>query len=191
MEWVEVSLEEYKTLREEVLASMSHQHSIITYGTAAVGIVLTGGLNLWKDALLLGVILLGIIPIISYLVLVVWMGEVIRMNRAGFFLTGLENRINEAFPDCPNVLTWENTVRTRKKENRLSQVFWNYISIIGLFILLALASIILGDCRVSKEVTLFSFIFLNVIELFVLLSVITFLFVQGRKIAKDIRLSKD
>jgi hypothetical protein len=36
MDWLEIAIEEYKTLREESLTSMKMQQSILTFGTATM-----------------------------------------------------------------------------------------------------------------------------------------------------------
>ncbi|ODS36129.1 hypothetical protein BEH94_01855 [Candidatus Altiarchaeales archaeon WOR_SM1_SCG] len=116
MDWLSVIMEEYKSLREESLTAMQTQQSILRFGTATLGIVLAAGLNLWEKSLLPEFVFLFLIPLLSYLVIIIWVGEVERMIRAGTFLAQLEKKVNKAFGGKPEALTWESWLRT--KQNR-------------------------------------------------------------------------
>jgi 4-amino-4-deoxy-L-arabinose transferase-like glycosyltransferase len=57
---VAVLMEEYKTLREESLQAIQHQHSIVQFGVAALGVLLSLGANLKGSQGALSVSLVGV-----------------------------------------------------------------------------------------------------------------------------------
>ncbi len=150
MDWLSVVIEEYKTLRNESLASMQTQQSILRFGTAAVAVLIATGFSLWEKSPLPEIILLLAIPSISYLILTIWMGEVARMMRAGMFLVELENKINKEFNDKPKALTWEHWLRDTQHSGKTPQLRWDYYGIIALFFLIALGSIVIVNCFIWK-----------------------------------------
>jgi hypothetical protein len=100
-------LEEYKTLRSEVTTSMQSQQSTLTFGAATLGILFAAASQAsntgFRDMLLL-----VFVPFLSYLVLTIWLAEVLRMMRAGMFLVRIEKRLDEQHGI--GALTWESTV---------------------------------------------------------------------------------
>ncbi len=48
MDSVEIMLKEYETLREESLAAMSNRNSILSFGVAAMGVILTASIATYK-----------------------------------------------------------------------------------------------------------------------------------------------
>lgn len=182
MDWLPVALEEYKTLRLESIEALKGQHSTLRVGTAAVGVVLASGFNLWDKTLLPDLIFLLFNPALCYIVLAVWIGEVARMMRAGSFLAGLEKKISAAFPDKPDVLSWENWLRSSSEENKTPQIKWNYLSIIALFFATALASIAIGNYRIWGKLSPTLIYILNGIELIFFLIALVSILRLGRKV---------
>lgn len=178
MDWLTAALEEYKTLREESLASMKMQQSILAYGVAAIGVIITSALNSWKASPLPEFFFLALLPLIIYLTLLTWLGEVARMFRAGNFIALLENRINLRIGDPVSALTWENSLREPKKGGtEQDNVKFHYLSIFYLFIILAIASIVLGNIKIA------GIIGKNLIILIDILQVVPFaaIYQHGRK----------
>ena len=112
-------MEEYKTLRSESLMSMQTQQSILRFGTASIGVVLAIGFQFWENAKIFSIIFLVFLPLLSYLILFIWMGEVARMMRAGIYIHELEKKVNSEIKVIKNkALEWENWLRqSSSKEN--------------------------------------------------------------------------
>lgn len=115
---VQVALEEYRTLRQEILNSITAQYQILTIGAGAVGLLATAVLGQDSDGagaatadaraqtlFDLGGLLVGI-PLLCLLVVVMWMNEVNRMLRAGRFLLDVEQVLNDLVA-LPGLLSWE------------------------------------------------------------------------------------
>lgn len=106
-------LENYKTLREEILESIRLQNRIIMGEAIAVGIILGFGLTETAYKVLIIAIPFVIIILNSY-----WAVEQSRMMRAGNFMQFLEDKINLKLEGA--YIVWENWLRreTDKKNNR-------------------------------------------------------------------------
>jgi hypothetical protein len=109
---VEVMLEEYRTLRQEVFTSMGTQQSILSFGTAALGILLAGAFNVFGEPLPAALIFLLFVPLVSHLILVLWMTEVVRMLRAGYFLARVERKVDDLM-ESKELLSWERWAHAR------------------------------------------------------------------------------
>ena len=96
MEWIQIALEEYKTLRQESLDAIKAQHATLSFGTGTISVIFISGFGLWNNAyyLLPRIIFLVFVPAICYIALVVWIGELARMMRVGQFLMILEMNLN-------------------------------------------------------------------------------------------------
>jgi hypothetical protein len=141
--WLDVSMEEYKTLREESLSSMKGQQTIFNIGTATMGVLVASAFNFWDKPLLSGLILMAFIPLTAYLILFIWIGEVARMMRAGYFISLIEKKINSHFKK-EDVLSWENWLRKKNRKGGTNQLKLNYQVIIVSFLSLSLLTIIIG-----------------------------------------------
>ena len=122
---VSVALEEYRALREEIIASLSMQQTVLSFSTLALGGLALAGLHELRsdgDPALALLIFLLLLPLVSYVTLFIWLGEYARTTRAGLFLSGLEQRINEWVGD--DALTWEQFLRTPVR-GRPPQYAWN------------------------------------------------------------------
>jgi len=156
---VEISLEEYKSLRQEALTSMGTQQSILSFGTAALGILLAGAFNVFGDALAAALIFLLFVPLLSHLVLVLWMTEVVRMLRAGFFLANIENEIS-ALIGRDGILTWERWAHARpsaeeRDKGDIRVVLrdvdrLNFQVVTGLLFSIALAGVAIGNYELMQ-----------------------------------------
>ena len=155
---VEIALEEYKSLRQEALTSMGTQQSILSFGTAALGILLAGAFNVFGDALAATLIFLVFVPLLSHLVLVLWMTEVVRMLRAGFFLANIEKQIS-ALIGSDGLLTWERWAHARppdeEKTDDIRLVLrdvdrLNFQVVTGLLFSIALAGVAIGNYELTR-----------------------------------------
>jgi hypothetical protein len=147
--WFELAVNEYNALREEILTTMGTQDGTLRFGAATVGIVLTGGFNVWDDLLPAALVFLVVVPFLCMMVLIVWLGEVTRMMRAGKHVENLE-RAFEAFSFPPRpVMRWERNLRDPNAENtRWARHYeWNYLAIVLMFWLLGVVSIAGGVYR--------------------------------------------
>lgn len=186
MEWLSVVIEEYKTLREESLASMQMQQSILRFGAATMGIVIAAGFNVWDEQPLSEIIFLFFVPLIVYLILIIWAGEVARMFRAGRFLTELERKINNEFSDKPDALTWENWLLKVQDDGKTphQKLHPHYVAIFLLFAFSAMASIIIGNFKIWKSIALSHIIALNFVEASFLILVSISVYKQGKQFKK-------
>jgi hypothetical protein len=136
-----VLLSEYESLRRESLDTMTHRTQIASFGLAAVG-ALFAGVSLARDhepspGLVIVVIAFGV-PLIAALVLVMWFGELERMERAGSYLQGLERRINELVGE--EALGWESWLGTPRNQSGPGRLVYPYLAVIGLFSLIGLGA---------------------------------------------------
>jgi hypothetical protein len=92
------------------------QQSILSFGTAALGILLAGAFNVFGDALAAALVFLVFIPLLSHLILALWMTEVVRMLRAGYFLARVEEEIGEAV-GRKKILSWERWAHATPSED--------------------------------------------------------------------------
>jgi hypothetical protein len=112
---------EYNSIRAELVAALSTQQTVMTYGLAAMAVMFTGLLSTWPNlAIRIGI--LSLAPLILVFIWFVWFGEALRLIRARWFIWELEQRINAELrePDGPahDTLNWESWVRGRNRWGR-------------------------------------------------------------------------
>ena len=150
MDYLDVAMTEYQSLRSEISSSLSNQHSITNVGIASVGVVFAFGSSQWQNGVIVDVIFFLLIPIIVHFVTLAWNGEINRIARAGRFLQSKEQVVNDvlrkSYPDYPQALMWENWLRQQASPTtkKIRKTKWNYYAILGLFTLLNITSVILG-----------------------------------------------
>jgi hypothetical protein len=148
--WQDLALEEYRALRDEIVATMQTQDGGLRLGVAAIGVVSAAGFNVWDDTAASASIFLSVVPFVSAVVLTVWMGEVSRMMRAGRHIRRIEQFIHEQDPALPDpVMTWETKLRDPLSDiTRWERQYeWNYHAIVLLFWSIGNASIGVGAYR--------------------------------------------
>jgi hypothetical protein len=141
-----VLLEEYKTIRAEVTTSIQAQISILAFGAATIGFSFAAASQTSNDAFR-DMFLLVRVPLVCYLILIVWFGEVMRMLRAGTFLMRLEKRFDEEFGF--GALTWESTIFQTRCQSGMRAFFedpdkFRTMAITLLFFTIAGTSIVIG-----------------------------------------------
>jgi hypothetical protein len=147
---IDVAMHEYDAIRSEIDQCLVNQVSILSFGAATVGLLVTAAAALWTSSLALaGSMLLFVVPLACFLTLVVHAGELVRMMRAGLFLHALEVWVNETLtgPRGGLLLAWEHWA-VRSGQNDVDQ--HNRRAIAMVFGLLALGSIFAGFWRLES-----------------------------------------
>jgi hypothetical protein len=166
-DWVDIALEEYKTLRTESLEALNGQQSTLKFGTTIAGAIVLSGFNLWDKTFLPDIIFLVFIPLICYIILVIWLGDVARMMRAGYFITLIENKISKAYPEVPDVLSFENWLRLKHSKSKTNQIPWKHIFVAVLFVMIAISSIVVGNLKIYDKICIKVLFIYDGAELFV------------------------
>lgn len=131
--WVDVALEEYKSLRQESLQAIDRQHRILALGAATSGVLLGIGVKAHSGGLFAAILLTALMPLLAAFVVLLWLGEFERMVRAGAHIAmTLEPRIAEQYPDETHPpLVWEGLLRKqapgRRRIQRLYPVIFGFI----------------------------------------------------------------
>ncbi len=125
-------MRDYEMSREEALSTIAHRNQILSFGLAAIGIVIAASLTVsLKDPLNIPklfclAVFVYAIPGFTVLLLIMWFGEFERMLRAAFHQVRLELRINELLKF--ELLSW--TTRVIEGEHNL---LYTYIATISMF----------------------------------------------------------
>lgn len=115
--WLETALEEYKALREEVLAQFLNRNQILTFGSAILG----GLIVSLKDDnnVLLYVSGALLIPALCTFIILLWGLHSAKIARIGIYLKSKERHINHFLEQTGqsehNALNWEHSLRNSKK----------------------------------------------------------------------------
>lgn len=185
-DWISIAMEEYKTLRTESLESMKGQQATLKVGTATVGVLAASAFSLWDKTLLPDFIFMVFLPVICYLILVIWIGEVQRMMRAGKFISTIEKKINDNFIlKDNNVLSWENWLRIESAKGNTNQMKLNYFAILALFLFVSLISIGIGDYRIFYKIPFWWLLIINVVEIVIFTITFFYLMRTGKKLEKS------
>ncbi len=166
-QWRKVAIEEYKTLREESLASMKMQQSILTLGTTTIGLLFSAAFNLWDKPMLPNLLFLVIMPLIVSLVMLMWAGEVARMFRASTFLRAVEKKINGSLRTNKQALAWETWLATPKSDGETAHRMLSptYVAVWILFVLSFLISVIVGLIKMRDTAPVSHLVAISAVEL--------------------------
>jgi hypothetical protein len=115
MEWVDVAMEEYKTLRQESLGSLEQAQRAVQIGLAAIAAITAFGATSRSAGTFQDAAIVSAGPAVAALVWIIWLLEIERSMRAGRYIAQLEWRINASAPDEPPALGWENKMLGEKK----------------------------------------------------------------------------
>jgi hypothetical protein len=146
-DWITVALEEYKSLRTETLDAVKGQQTVQSSGIASLGVLIVAGFTFWDKYLLAGMIFLILIPTLCYLIINLWLTEVSRMTRAGYYLSHIEKKISSHFTESPKVLNWENWLRSTSPKKKKIPMVINYLSSIAFFFAVSAFAITIGEIR--------------------------------------------
>ena len=145
-DWLNIVMEEYRTLRREIIASLAMQQSALTLGTLAIGGLAIAGFHEWphENSSLPLVVFLVVLPLVSYVSVFIWLGEYARATRAGEFIAAIEAKVNAKVG--ANALGWETDLRTPKETGQTPQFAWNSWAIFVFFLgLVPAASVVVGN----------------------------------------------
>jgi hypothetical protein len=144
-DWLSTILEEYKTIRAEIIHLQQAQKTTISIGITAILLMLGWGINsLEEHNFFVALVVFDFaVPVLSYLVLFLWAGDVERMVRNGFFLSKREKKVNSLFEklDKSSPLIWEQWIRSPKIEKKANPVVqYLYKAVLAIFIGIPIAS---------------------------------------------------
>jgi hypothetical protein len=111
MDWVDVAMEEHKTLREESLGAIEQAQRSLQLGLAAIAAITAFAATQGTSVGTLDDVAISLAgPLVAALVGILWVLEVFRAVRAGAHIAALEQRINRRFPAGDDALRWETSV---------------------------------------------------------------------------------
>jgi len=105
-QWLEVAMEEYKTLRQESLAAIEQMQRTLQIGLVAIGVVTAFGVDAVKEGTGVQVGPVCFTPAFAAVVVLVSLDELRRAMRAGAHIARLEHKLKWKYPNDPP-LTWE------------------------------------------------------------------------------------
>ena len=161
-----LSLEEYKLIKEENLRSIQAQQSTLTFGLAAVFLGISAWAQMWAQEILVCALGFVIIPALCLTVLRIWLGEVLRMARASYYLWEFERALNahvspgaytNAYDndgmlrlDLP--LRWETWVRGSNPWRKVATMSSNYHVIVDFLLFIPACTILLTDLQLAERI---------------------------------------
>ncbi|HEV2376349.1 MAG TPA: hypothetical protein VGS19_29785 [Streptosporangiaceae bacterium] len=102
-------LAEYDSLRNESLACISNRIMVANFTFGALALILAALVTRTKPNATVGIVSLFFVPQVAKTGLLIWLGEYDRSQRAGHWLTGVEERINNILDR--EVMTWEGSLQ--------------------------------------------------------------------------------
>ena len=187
--WINIKLEEFKTLREENIDAGKNSHSILRYGLSGIGLIVAAGVHLWNESMLPEVVFLFFVPFLVYLVVIMWMGEILRKVRVGKYIYDeIEIKLNKLFDENNPPLNWEHYLRSKGLFNKNNFFSWNYLASGFMLLMLTVFSIIFGNYKIAGKVTWNNLIFINGVEvifLLIMLFIIVKIFNQLKQFLKE------
>ncbi len=154
MDKLDVMMEEYKALRDEVVKTPSQRIQIFSLGMASAAVVVAGAVNaiaVGHARLLPGLVLLLMVPLICWAALHSWMSEATRGRRASFYLRGIERRVNDIL--TARALGWEEDLRKSRDTQMMYMFRGHYWYVWGVFSLTALASGAIGGLYTAWDLS--------------------------------------
>lgn len=180
---VSVVMEEYKSIQTERIDAIKGQQTTFNFGTATIGVLTATSFTVWEKPLLPDLIFTAFQPLTSYLILAVWIGEVSRMMRAGYFISLIENKINSHLK-VEDALSWENWLRKKRRHRKTNQMKLNYLAISALFLSLALVSIVIGNYKFFHKLSNSELWIINIVEGIIFLVAFIYIYLTGIKFEK-------
>lgn len=140
-----ILFEQYKRIGDYSTNTVnSIKNNILTYGFSIIGAILAGNIILLNSGKYLSIVVgifLFILPIVTLIILFIWVGEVHRMMRAGLYLLKLEKQINKLLKD--DILTWESFIREKGNIIRYPDYF-SILILIGISFLSIIAALFIS-----------------------------------------------
>ena len=113
MNRIDVLLEEYRSLRNEVNQAMNSGNQIMSFGLATMGALVLAGVEVFTRPTSYWIFAV-LFPATGLLVLWMWFAELERMSRASHYLSRLEQDINRDL-GSGQALHWERWLRSGSK----------------------------------------------------------------------------
>jgi hypothetical protein len=96
--YLSATLEEYKTLRDESKQASINMFAALQLGAGFVGVVLAAGITQWgRSAVISVAVFMVLVPLLATFSMFIWLGEAIRLKRAGDYLAFLEQKVGLLF----------------------------------------------------------------------------------------------
>lgn len=138
-EYIEVLLERYRFLREEIALSLQNQQNTLNWSSVATGVILIFATSLWgvSKLLTLGFFIL-VFPTAIITFLNIYLSEIARMMRSGRYLYLLEDEIQQYIPligeKQAKVPWFEHWLREQDKHGGTRQIKSGYKSGVALYL---------------------------------------------------------
>lgn len=111
-QWLSAALEEYRSLRVEILDAIEAQRKIMQLGVTGLSVLI--GLGLQQISPVLAVVLLTLlVPTVAIFITGGALGERFRASRASYFLAHKEKIVNQALAGSHPAIEWERWLRDR------------------------------------------------------------------------------
>lgn len=111
-QWLAAALEEYRSLRAEIVDAIEAQRKTMQLGVTGLSVLI--GLGLQQISPLLAVVLLTLlVPTLAIFITAGALGERFRASRASYFLAYKEQIVNQALAGSNPALEWERWLRER------------------------------------------------------------------------------
>lgn len=111
--WLIAAMEEYKSLRVEILDAIDAQRKIMQLGVTGLSVLIGLGLQPIKPLLTIALLTL-LVPTLAIFITAGALGERFRASRASYFLACKETIINCMLADSSPALEWETWLRRRR-----------------------------------------------------------------------------
>lgn len=144
---------------------LTNQVSVLSFGSATVGLLDAAGATLWDtEGLIAGMLLLVVVPLVCFLTMVVYSAELTRLFRAGLFRNDFEEWISKSYTRAATdtareqptqllgVLNWERWIGSRAKPHDIDQS--NRAAVRLVFLTMAIGSATIGFVRLHMESSL-------------------------------------
>jgi hypothetical protein len=139
-EWQQVAIEEYRTLRQESLDSISQAQTTLRGGVVALGVLAALSVDVSGSGPLAELVIALAGPAIATATLMQWLLETKRAVRAGTHIAELEQEFQRRFGgDAP--LRWERIVRAEFNPRKSFTYHW---SVLGTLLVASLPAVALG-----------------------------------------------
>lgn len=102
-------LAEYDSLRGESQSSISNRVIIANFTFGALALILAALITRTEPSTIVAIVSLFFVPQVAKTGLLIWLGEYDRSQRAGYWLKGVEQRINHLLDQ--EVMTWEGSLQ--------------------------------------------------------------------------------
>ncbi len=177
-EWLNIKIQEYKTLRAEVIQAGTNSVSILQFGIIGISGLVYFGLTNWESQSTSIIVFLLFCPLVSYLILMIWAGEIARRFRASSFIHNhIEKEINQCFDPSKPVLHWEQWLRADNEINQRKRLFkWHRVATVALFLGISGLSILTGIYKNQQSFSSFVFDLVFAIEAGLFLVVAYFIY---------------